>query len=364
MHVRYYAPFRQRSGFGRAADGYALAFGTTALNVTYSSTSTFEVLRADRDADSVVIVHLPPISAGKVGAALADSLHLGTQRPIKRIAMTTVETLDVPDQVLSALACFDEIWVPSKVAQNAFLPPYRRRVHVVPHVAMEPIITEYTSPKHRPFRFYWIGAWDPRKNPAGIISAFYRTFGTTESVELHLLTNADEVQRTTALARTGFSITNGQRNLRWYAPDNGRSIVEWLHMTGDCFVSAPYGEAWNLPAFEALQHGRMIITTKGIGSDQYLAGTNAIRIPARPTPAQLGVDVRADEGELVFETLGVEGQNVCQRWLDPDLIALGLAMRRVFTARTRTIKATYDPRARYSPAAIGKLMERRLTSFR
>jgi len=308
-----------------------------------------------------VIVHTLPRDCHRV--LEFENLHRG--RGPKLVAYTTWEALTAPLEVVHPLyERFDQLWAPSRPCALAFASngmhasagdrsSAERRTFVVPH-GYEQIPTSTEARRgHERYRFYWIGAWTARKNPMGLIRAFAYAFTARDQVELVL--HSPGVSRDTfvaALAACGLE----QSELPAIRLSNVTLTDEevvGLHLEGDCFVSAARGEAWNLPAFDALLAGRHVITQYGLGSDEFLIDTTADLIDGWESPAQVDVTMAHSEaGEVTVRTLGAQGLSARSLWLEPNLSSLADAMRAAYEARTRSITFDYDPASRFSYAAV------------
>lgn len=319
-------------------------------------------VRRDHELDSapdVVIVHTLPLDCARV-------LEVAKLAPGPRlIAYTTWETFAAPQAVCEALSPFDQVWTPSAASLVAFDTPnapneiLRGRVKVLPHCFDEETLSARRAATRMdgPFRFYWIGAWTARKNPTGLIRAFAHAFTPADDVQLVLHSAALRPEAlATALAATGLPETEMPKIgvSANYRPD------DWMwnmHGCGDCFVTVSHGEAWNLPAFDAMLGGRMVIAPEGQGSDDFLLDTSAQLVKGEGySPAMLDVRVKAVEGSrYAIETTAAQGLTAKCLWQEPDLYAFATIMRGVARDNLRDLHLEYDPRERYGYAAVGRL---------
>jgi len=371
VNLRYYGHFLHRTGYGVAARHLARALagaghrlhlrplGQPAIEPGELS-EHFEDHGQEPDA---VIVHTLPRDCHRV--LEIENLHRG--RGPKLVAYTTWEALTAPLEVVHPLyERFDQLWAPSRPCALAFASnglhasagdrsSAERRTFVIPH-GYERFLAGGDDQGYRGnrfYRFYWVGAWTARKNPQGLIRAFAYAFTARDQVELVL--HSPGVSRDTfvaALAACGLE----QSELPAIRLSNVTLTdeeVARLHLEGDCFVSAARGEAWNLPAFDALLAGRHVITQYGLGSDEFLIDTTADLIDGWESPAQVDVTMAHSEaGEVTVRTLGAQGLSARSLWLEPNLSSLADAMRAAYEARTRSITLDYDPASRFSYAAV------------
>ncbi|MFP3907390.1 MAG: hypothetical protein ACLFRV_12665 [Acidimicrobiales bacterium] len=178
-------------------------------------------------------------------------------------------------------------------------------VVVVPHVC-PPLVAEADTAwlDHLAGRFvvYSIAAWSSRKAPWQTIDCVARAFGATDEVVLVLKSGreiddslladrsvAPELSQRTwvalakALARVGPApevvladqvLTDAQ--------------VRGLHERGDCWLSLPHSEGWDLGAFDAAVSGTPVVTTDWGGPASYLDPDASWLVPTDLVPAQVG----------------------------------------------------------------------------
>jgi glycosyltransferase involved in cell wall biosynthesis len=377
MLVRYYGHFQLATGYGHAArelakamDGRATIAARTIGRVPgdWELDLPGEWFGPEAGDPDAVIVHTLPGDCHRVLEAAGLRRGAGP----KLVAYTTWEALTAPHEIIAPLySHFDHVWTPSRASALAMgengehgNPVDRseaaRSTHVVPHCyddrEVRPSGSDGNSEEfRRKFRFYWIGAWTARKNPAGLIRAFAHAFYPGADVELVLHSPGCSIDTFVAtLATTGLEQANlppiiiSTQHLTW-------ASLTRFHAEADCFVSAARGEAWNLPAFDALLAGRHVITQYGLGSDEFLSDTSADLIDGWESPAQVDVTMASsDGGEMTVKTLGAQGLSSRSLWLEPNLSSLAEAMRSAYENRKRTIKIDYDVAQRFGYAAVAR----------
>lgn len=430
MLIRYYGHVGAPSGYGDAGNEFCMALLETGHELEISTTGTelaarFEPLAGHiksegdlRSDPDVIIVHTLPLSCGE----FLDKRGLRAAYPsAKIVAYTTWEGADpAPTALATALADFDQVWVPSYATANVMRRGDVAPVHVVPHpfahlrngisaracsrcglhhpvesyrvgsMVMTPrglaevlewsqyncpvyVRVEYAdghranhhpceltayTPAGTPYRFYYIGAWNIRKNPEGVVRAYCRAFTADDDVELVLQCqgSSPEMCRITQLA-TGLTNLELPR-IRFKGTRVPDTLIREMHEAFDCFVTASRGEAWNLPAFDAMLMGRHIIAPHGHGSDDFLQETSADLYPSRYAPA--GGEVRIQDaapgppGTFLAQYIGTQGLTVRQNWLEPDLSRLASLMRSAYLARARTLTLHYNPAERFGHAAVAE----------
>lgn len=323
----------------------------------------------------VVIIHTLPLDIGKVRERIASAY-----RAEICITYTVWEVYTCPTKIAQDLVdgC-DILWVPSKETRRtitAALPAPRMysRVRVVPHAcagdAEEAVDVKVHDGSDRPYRFYYVGAWTSRKNPTGLLRAFCHEFARADNVELRIHSyGASEQAIAAAIGHMGIQ----QADLPRLSFSTQRLTDEQLanlHTWGDCFVTATRGEGWNLPCFDAMRRGNMIVTPGSLGSDDYLWGihdvcppTSALIVQNRPQPAMLDIVQTAGIGKQIgVRVIGAQGVDVRQCWLDPDLRDLGARMRTA-AERRDLLTVNYNPVAQFGYTAVGKLLAAEINSY-
>lgn len=375
MRVRYYGHVGAPTGYGDAANELCMAMLAADIEIDILTTGTEIPFRYQNLSTRIVnedtptpepdavIIHTLPLDCGRALSAAQVRERFPKARCI---AYTTWEGQSkASPEVLVALAPFDEVWLPSTQTRDCF---GRFRTHrglftpltVIPHAFDESLWRPdvRSPPPVGPYRFYYVGAWTRRKNVDGLIHAYVRAFTSRADVMLTIQSaGAARSAAEIALLSTGVLMDAAPRVE--YRPQRCDNIAE-LHASSHCFVTATRGEAWNLPAFDALLHGNHIIAPCFTGSDDFLIGSTADLYTSRNVPAGGEVVLMgSDPDNPAFSRaryIGSQGLTVRDEWLDPDLTKLAEVMRRAYDHRTIGLQVDYDPRKRFGRRAVGKLI--------
>src|SRR5690606_13575351 len=118
------------------------------------------------------------------------------------------------------------------------------------------------------FVFYTIGEVSRRKNLVAFLKAFHLEFRPDENVAIVIKGNIPGVspnqvdEHIREICNTVKDQLKLYRRKELYHSEviigqrlNEEQIMQ-LHTTGDCYVSASYGEGWNMPAFDAMAMGK------------------------------------------------------------------------------------------------------------
>lgn len=387
MRIRYFGHMGEPTGYGKAAEQYCAALRDHSdvvleeVNINTLETPLLISVAKEHWLDctgvDAVIVHTLPRDCRRFWERL-------TRGAASVVAYTTWEALTMNSEIATELAtAFDEVWMPSEASAKAMRGALEQwqpncfadNPYVIPHCyrpydTRPPIMNLRSDPT---FRFYWIGAWNARKNPSGVIRAFAHAFTSKDDVELYLHSHGTPIEALVAeLAATGIPAFTGDnsphklpriRLNNEYLDDDKMAS---LHMRGDCFVTAARGEAWNLPCFEALCHRKQIIATEGLGSDDYLRDTSALMVAASHAPAwnTLSRTVSA-AGEVGAHILGAQGLTSRDLWLEPSILGLATQMRWVYQrCAGAEILVHYSLADRYSYATVAQMILNRLEALR
>lgn len=390
MKIRYYGHIGERSGYGVAARAMCRALLAGGFDLEIRPIESRVALDALEDDDhdpslvlaphlrrpdeiaspDAVIVHTMPGDCTKVISVAIKDEHVDYELP--SIAYTTWESCSIaPLGMREELSVFDQVWTPSEQSVHGFVTGWNVRenvplcgdspVLVMPHAYDDMIGVPSRSREgvmaNQPYRFLYVGAWTSRKNPAGLIRAFAHAEMGTNDVELWIQsTGTPRETFAVALHQTGCVDERLPRIRFWNAPLSARAMREQFQ-NADCFVTASRGEAWNLPAFEAMLHRCHVIAPAGQGSDTFLRDTSADLVEdgvAGPAAVDVKVLGRLKDADgIQLQTIGAHGMSSRMLWWEPDLYELAGVMRAAADQKKRELAVHYDPAARFSYGAVG-----------
>lgn len=394
LKIRYYGPVGQVTGYGLAASDLCMALSRhpeidlqiVPLQAEASVSGRFlplaSRLRRHDDPDlnptpDACIVHTLPKDCRRVLQFAKLSPPRGRSRDQILVAQTTWEAQGQAP-VIGDLMDFDQIWSPSRASlaslysaelESAGNMPVRR---LVPHCFDEAAWQERVSQRtghlrdESRFCFYYIGATSSRKNLQGLLRAWAFAFSeSATNVMLRVVAHANDAARAAFLAQTGLKVSE-MAPIEWKHLLSEDEIQDLHWNTGDCFVTASRGEAWNLPAFDAMLAGRHVLSPWGLGSDDFLKDTTAELYNASSAPAYVDIAVNppgpnAPPGSVDLRVMGAQGMTSRCLWREPDLVDLGRRMQSVAVSRTRSLHLKYNPPERYGYEAVANLVKDTLT---
>lgn len=391
MLIRYYGHVGDMTGYGAAgrelcmavlAAGFRLEITSSGAGFYgYADLAPLVVQEHEMTPDpDVVIIHTLPLDCGK----LLDVARIRDLYPRSLcVAYTTWEAWSPISTVVAAeLGKFDMVWVPCFANQRAvrtgLASAHRDGTEcvVIPHAFDEAWLTGTVNSSLQSlirvvraeaqlvsaYRFLYIGAWNRRKNVEGLIRAYARAFAKRDEVRLHIHSvGADPSWVHAARLATGVPLDD-QAAITFTNEKLEPSVIEHMYPKIDCFVSASCGEAWNLPAFDALRWRRHIIVPRDHGSDDFLEGTSAVMYRSRLSPCTGEIRIETTEGappgHAAARYYGCQGVSSRDDWPAPDEAQLAIDMRRAYIERITELRVDYDVGRRFGRARVGELIRR------
>lgn len=367
MKVLYVGVYRDGTGWSHAAIDYILSMDSVGIDVVCRPIKLNSVdaeiperikeleAKSSKGCD-IVIQHVLPHMSNYDG------------RFKKNIILYATETSNFINTTWATkINCMDEAWVisgQSKAASRAsgVKVPIFKINHAINTSKflqnIEPLGFEQLKDT---FVFYFIGEPTRRKNLAALIKAFHTEFDNSEPVSLMIKCGSDSSQEATK--KVADYIAEIKDGLKLYANREGYKkdlIITGhfnememlrLHATGNCFVMPSYGEAWNIPASEALAIGNTPIVTKSTGMDEYITNNNGYLVDSIEEPCFGVMDTFTD----IYTAK--------EKWRSISVNHLMENMRRAYSNREERIKKSEQGIAdayNFSYLNIGNKIKQRL----
>jgi glycosyltransferase involved in cell wall biosynthesis len=379
--VKYIGQVFNQSGYAEAARNYILALHQLGVPVTVEAIRHNDQ-QPDLGRDGKVLASLVdrPIEYDRI--VLHDTPDTWAHRlraeppGIGIVGCTVWETSGLHPLWTKACNLVDEIWVPSRWNAEVFeRSGVRVPIEVMPHcteapdaVAVAPL--ELQGVPDGAFVFYSIFHWHERKNPIGLLAAYFAAFSGVHDVVLVLKTyfdwalpagSADPKERSDA-QRLQDEVAAFKRRMKLAHYPRvvgvtgilGRGDIQALHRRGDAFVLLQRAEGWGLPHFEAAGMAKPVVTTAYGGQCDFL-----------PADAAYLVDYTLRPVWDMDWSFFYDGS---QRWAEPDLAHAIEQMRRVYSDRREA--AARGARARehvaryFTREVVGRRMVARLEALR
>ncbi len=352
MKVRWIGPFAQKTGYAQAGHDYLMALqsqgvdldivpivdcDTDDLDPRYAALLPL-VNRTSFEPTHVVIHTIPKYCA----EFLTEGSH-------KNIAMTTWECNRVLNEDQKSLGVFDAVLVPALHNKHAFSEGFVAQV--IPHCAdldfwcaKRPL-----RPASRPYTFLSVLSWNGRKNPIGLLTAYFAEFSGKEDVVLNIHSPSVSQEDVGALL-AAMGVPNPPRVV-FSSMHLSMEGMRDLHHGADCYVSATRGEGWGLGMFESVLVGNPLIATDWSGHKDFAKLASWYL----PVEYQLTPAVVPDGAAL-----GLRGDLL---WAEPGLYSLMKQMRLAYNSRYLYQKQPDLRLARYSYENVGEQFVKFLTSL-
>ena len=336
MKVLYIGCYRDGTGWARAAIDYILSMDAAGIDVVPRPVKLNDrqpelpkrILELEKKSDKgcdVCVQHVLPHMLDYNG------------RFKKNIVLYATETDSFKRSIWTErINQMDEAWVINQemktVSKNSGV---NIPIKVVPHACdvskFQRSYEKLSIPNSQgKFVFYTIGDFTRRKNLSSFIRAFHTEFDSEEPVSMLIKTHQygvspegcmDQVREMCLNVKTGLKI---YPTLDDYKED--LIITDFLydeeiarlHQSCNCFIMPSYGEAWCIPAFDAMGFGNTPICTRVGGMADFLKDGGGVLVDGRYEPVFGMVDT--------FKDMCTAKEN----WKSIDPISLQKAMRDVF----------------------------------
>ena len=288
MKVLYVGCYREGTGWGQAAVDYILAMDSVGIDVVPRAVKLnnkqpelpqriLELESKDSSGSDVCIQHVLP--------HMMDY----NSRFKKNIALYATETSNfISSNWHRKINCMDEAWVINTqmvraARKSGVTIPIKEVPHATSFSKFESGYKKLDIPNiHGNFVFYFIGELNKRKNLEAFIKAFHLEFHRNEPVSILIKSNrhdlsgdqcALEIQNICNTIKAGLkkypSVENYKEDLIITDFLSNEDVCR-LHNSCDCFVMPSYGEAWCIPAFDAMGFGKTPICTNVGGMADFI----------------------------------------------------------------------------------------------
>jgi len=248
------------------------------------------------------------------------------------IGFTMWEGDKLPASWVTACNKMDAIFVPCSWNNKVFkdsgvsVPIYT----ITPGLDYENNTLDFDKVKDK-YTFYSIFEWSERKNPIGLLRAYFSEFQNVDDVRLILKTYKSRVPNSHEFISN--ELKKVQNDLNFKIVPEIQLITEMLstedlkqiHKRSHCFVLPHRSEGVGLPHMEAMSYGNPVIATGFSGNIDFMNKDNSYLIDYSLTP-----------------TYGMQSMarwyNGSMKWAEPDLSQLMQYMRTVYTDREEALK--------------------------
>ena len=365
MKVLYVGCYRDGTGWGNAAIDYILSLDAAGVDV---------VPRAIKLNNKQVelpnrILELENKSSQGCDICIQHTLpHFMEYSNAfkKNIALYATETDNFIDSDWARrINMMDEAWViNNQMAEASSKSGVTIPIKVIPHATnfskFERTYNklEFPSSKNN-FVFYTVADWNKRKNIETFIRAFHTEFEADEPVSLLIKTSQQGVEpeqlaiKVRDMCNAVKTKVKKYNTIDEYKEDlivtdfTSENELYRLHNSCDCFVMPSFGEAWCIPAFDAMGFGKTPICTNIGGMSDFIGNAGFL------------VEGRMESVYGMMDTLpNLFTPN--ENWCSIDVQGLMSAMRHVYenSEELKNMKQTGLKQAyEYRYEKIGALMK-------
>lgn len=325
--VVWKGPVHKASGLGHASRTYAASLKRKGVDVRVGHLS---VGNRPIIGKRVLIYHNVPshIQWGRV-RSLFDPIILNT----------VWETSKTPNEWLSHMNRFDAVCVPSqhnkRALQNSGVTV---PIYIVPHGVNTKVFHPHNKKFVLPhaagkFTFVSVFGFQHRKNPEGLLRAYWEEFSSKDNVILVIKTNGYEsyenekwIKQQILQYKKRLGIHKDTAPVVIMGRRLSESQLKGLYTLGDAFVLPTRGEGVGLPFLEALASGTPVITTAWGGQMDFLTHNNSFLLPYQlKNPA-----VSMNSPHAISRSFSYLFAEKGQLWAEPDHHSLRMNMRKAY----------------------------------
>ena len=280
MKVLYIGVYRDGTGYGQAAEDNILALDSIGIDVVCRPLKLNSVEhkphsrvlelegKSSRDCN-IVIQHVLPIhmeyngnfefNIGLFDYETTNFIMSGWQNYLNMMDFNIV----INDQMIQS--CIN-----SGIKTPLYKVPHARNfsMYTEKYEKLDAITSQISEDN---FIFYTIGESTKRKNMSALLKAYFTEFNYSESVYLLVKTNKtnDDFHEYCSKIIDGLQVKNPPKVV-CITDRLSNNAMNKLHISCDAFVQPSYGEAWSIPAFDAMAFGKTPIVTNCTGYKEYI----------------------------------------------------------------------------------------------
>lgn len=290
--VLYISHHRENTGSGEAARNYILALDAAGVDIVPrpvrlgvpSASLPKKILELEQKSAKncdVCIQHVLPhhmFFDGRFKKNIAllvvdtqDWYHSGWNKEVNQF-----DEVWVPNNELKSTATNNKVTVPVKVIPHAFnLEKYTQKY---PKVDIKDTYGNYI--------FYTISEYNRRKRIIALIEAFHLEFSRNEPVSLLIKTHKPNTSQSEVYNLIKYDCDSVKSALKLYPSNEAyhkeilltnnapEEQVYSIHKSSHCYVTSSFGEAFCIPAFEAMAFGNSVVAPNIGGPKDFLSGYN------------------------------------------------------------------------------------------
>lgn len=347
MRVLYIGNYADGTGWGNAALNNIIAMNRCGIDVIPRRVRYSEgQINLPSEVLSLENKELKNIDAYVQHTLPTDFYYSTLNDTVKPICMFETENTSFKNSKWNKyINMFDNIWTPNNIMidhmWHSGVKVADKKIYYIPHCIDTNIYKNFQPVEQNIFpqnsyNFCFVGEMNKRKNIGAIIKAFHLAFHPAENVNLFFKLSGGGFRDNNEGLKFFYAfhdqITSSMKIRKKYKSPYvmfGRLSQESLlsHMSQcHCFVSASYGEAWCIPALEAMALGLDLIYTEKTGLSQFACAETSSACKARETPCFDALDTLP---ELYSSN---------DSWMEIDIDELSHLMRKHYVLRNSTDK--------------------------
>ncbi|NOU62747.1 glycosyltransferase [Paenibacillus sp. LMG 31461] len=325
-YVVWKGPVHKRSGLGRASRAYVRSLKRQGVTVGVGTLRHGITVKRRK---ALIYHHIPSHIQWKKERSLYG-----------RIILNTVwETSRIPKSWRPHMNKFDAVCVPSQHNKRALKNsgvkiPIFNVPHGVNTMEFHPNNKKMALPRAAgKFTFVSVFGFQHRKNPEGLLRAYWEEFSSKDNVILVIKTNGYAAYENEQWIKHQISTYKKRLGIRKdTAPVViiGRRLSEsqlkGLYTLGNAFVLPTRGEGVGLPFLEALASGVPVIATGWGGQMDFLTPSNSFLIPFKLRSPSVSMNSPRAISRKFRNLFAQKGQ----LWAEPDLHSLKKIMRKAY----------------------------------
>lgn len=289
MKVLYVGHYKEGGGWANAAKGLISALDSVGVDVVCRN-----IILTQNQPINDNLKKLESKDTTGVDFCIQNVLphHLiGSTKFKKNIAYHLLESTNLKYNAwITNLRYMDEVWVPCKDNQVELKNVDIENVKTVPLAfdldsykrSEKDLLNFKAYGINSSYKFYTIANINQRKNIESIIKCYYATFKPNEDVVLIIKVNKHGYNKNSLFNYMNHICENIRKEMGIYpkheyynniiviADNLNDKEISSLHNQSDCFINLSHGEAWSIPAFEAMCYGNHPICTSWGGPTEYI----------------------------------------------------------------------------------------------
>ncbi|MFD1774074.1 glycosyltransferase [Paenibacillus rhizophilus] len=323
-------PVELKSGLGNASRAYVRGLRRQGINVQVGAGALKHSGSRRSAVKKVLICHVPP-----------NHVHVKEERKhYDYVILNTVwETTQIPNRWKPHMNKFDAVFVPTRHNKEALRKSgVKVPIFIVPHGVdtkeYRPGNPKLNIPERKGrFVFVSVFGFQHRKNPEGLLRAYWEEFSASDSVLLVIKTKGYSSRENEAWIKQRIIQYKKKLGLgKSTAPVKviGREIspgqLKGIFTLGDAFVLPTRGEGVGMPFLEAMASGIPVIATGWGGHMDFLNSRNSFLVKYVLQNPAVGMRSGHAISRKFHELFAQQGQ----LWAEPRLQSLKKQMRTAY----------------------------------